>query len=376
MIKPAYSLRSCLYRPLLVVWCALFVLALLLPAAGQAALRTVGSPLAVPATLNTTDNLGYAGVNTPVPASPEVPTGLVHTSHFGADTAIWNTAIGGHSAGMPKSGQADQIRLEGCAGQAPGGPVPLTQIHFQTLAPQPGGGLKVELTSQPFELPVCGQNGASGATVSTYEPINLCVEKGDYVGFNDEGGFVEPYYRAGVPYEVFGSVRRSSLASFLKGGGTDDGAIFSPLETGPMEGFATSGGEELMLQVQLGTGRDARYVCPGGTKDAPPVLPEIHVHPQTDGINEARIVEVAVYCRPTSGCPGTATLTLPGLGGSASTAVGKASFDLPGDNTSHIPIRVSPQVLKLIRERGGVQTTIVAEVGGRTFTQSVTIKIL
>jgi hypothetical protein len=365
----------CLRRQLLAV-ATLLTFALLLPAASQAALRTVGSPLAVPATLNTTDDLGYAGVNTPVPASPEAPTGLVHTSHFGADTAIWNTAIGGHSAGMPKSGQADQIRLEGCAEQASGGPVPLRQIHFQTLAPQPSGGLKVELTSQPFELPVCGQNGASGSTVSTYEPINLCVDKGDYVDFNDEGGFVEPYYRAGVPYEVFGSVRRSALASFLKGGGTDDGAILSPLETGPMEGFATSGGEELMLQVQFGTGPDARYVCPGGTKDAPPVLPEIHIHPQTDGINEARIVQVAVYCRPTSGCPGSATLTLPSLGKSASAAVGTASFDLPGDNTSHIPIRVSPQVLTLIRKHGSAQTTMVAEVGGHTFTQSVTIKIL
>jgi hypothetical protein len=355
----------------------LAVLALLLvPAAGNAAITTVGSSLSVPATLNTSDNLGYAGVNTAVPPSAEAPTGVIHTPHFGADTAIWNTVVAGGHASMPQAGQADVIRVEGCAQQTPGGPSPLTQIHFQSLAPQPGGSLKVELTSQPFELPICGQNGASGLTVSSYEPINLCVNRGDYVGFNDEGGFVEKYYRSGVPYEVLGSVGHSGVASFLKGGGTDNGALFSPLETSAMEGFSSVQNEELMMQVELGTGSDARYVCPGGTKDAPPVLPVIHVGRQTDGINRARIVEVAVYCRPTSGCKGTATLTLSDLGKSAAHEVGKTQFSLQGDNTSHVPIRVSPEVLRLIRQHNGVATTLAAVVNGQTFTQTVEIKIL
>jgi hypothetical protein len=363
--------RRQLYVALLVVLALLLV-----PVSGNAAIMTVGSPLSIPATLNTSNNLGYAGINTAVPPSPEAPTGIVHTPHFGADTAIWNTAVAGGHAAMPEAGQADEILLEGCAEQAPGGPSPLTQIHFQSLAPQPGGGLKVELTSQSYELPVCGQNGASGSTVSSYEPINLCVSRGDYVGFNDEGGFVEGYYRSGVPYEVLGAARRSAVASFLKGGGTDNGAIFSPLETSGMEGFSTEQNEELMMQVQLGTGSDARYVCPGGTKDAPPVLPVIHVHPQTDGINRSRIVEVAVYCRPESGCAGTATLTLASLGQSAAHEVGETQFSIPGDNTSHVAIRVSPQVLTLIRKHNGVDTTLSAVVGGQTFTQTVKIKIL
>jgi hypothetical protein len=349
---------------------------LLAPATGRADLITVGSPLSVSATLNTSNNLGYTGVNTSVPPSEEAPNGVIHTPHFGADTAIWNTVVAGGDAAMPQAGQADVIRLEGCALQAPGGPAPLTQIHFQSLSPQPGGGLKVALTSQPFELPICGQNGASGSTISSYEPINLCVNGGDYVGFNDEGGFVEKYYRSGVPYEVLGSVGRSSVASFLKGGGTDNGALFSPLETSAMEGFSSVQNEELMMQVQLGTGANARYVCPGGTKDAPPVLPVIGIGPQTDGINRARIVQVAVYCRPTSGCDGTATLTLSNLGKSAAHEVGKTKFSLPGDNTSHVPIRVSPEVLTLIRRHNGVATTLAAVVDGQTFAQTVEIKIL
>ena len=111
-------------------------------------------------------------------------------------------------------------------------------------------------------------------------PRSTCASgKGDYVGFNDEGGFVEPYYRSGVPYQVLGAVRGSALDSFLRGGGTNNGSFFKPSETSAMEGFATRSEHELMLQVELGTGADARYVCPSGTRDAPAVLPAVARQP-------------------------------------------------------------------------------------------------
>ncbi len=90
-----------------------------------------------------------------------------------------------------------------------GGPAPLTQIHFQDLVPQPGGGAQVNVTTQPFDIPVCGAGGASGSTVTSYEPTNFCVNQGDYVDFNDEGGFepADPLaYPSGVPYKVLGAV--------------------------------------------------------------------------------------------------------------------------------------------------------------------------
>jgi hypothetical protein len=352
---------------------AIIALAVTLPPAASAAMYTVGPKLNVPASLDTSDGLGYPGVDTAVPASPEAPNGEVHTSHFGADTAIWNAAIAGHTAAMPRAGQADQVKLEGCAAPAPSGPAPLNQIHFQTLAPQ-GGGIKVALTSGSYEIPVCGQRGASESTVTTYSPVNLCVNKGDYVGFNDEGGFVEPYYRSGVPYHVLAPLRGSESDSFLRGDGTNDGDFFDPSDRAAMEGFASRTGEELMLQVKLGTGPDARYVCPGGEKDAPPVLPALRVSRQTDGINRSRVVAVAIYCRPATGCKGSASLELPSSGGSAK--VGRAGFTLPGNATSHLPIRVSPKILGLIHRNRGVTTRIVVKLGRRTFSQLVTIKIL
>jgi hypothetical protein len=348
------------------------VLSFVAPVNAGATISTFGSPLSVSATLNTAEGLNYPGTNTPVPPNPEAPNGIFHTFHFGADTAIWNSTKGNTSSSVPATGQALKIALEGCAVPASGGPAPLTQIHFQDISPLSGGGAKVNITSQGFEIPVCGQGGVSGSTVTTYEPTNLCVSQGDYVTFNDEGGYVENVYRNGVPYEVLGRIAGATTDSFIKNDGTGNGAVMSASETGAMEGFASNPGEELMMQVTLGTGSDARYVCGGGTKDAPPVLPAIDVHPQTDGINHERIVSVAIFCRLTPSCSGVATLML----GGKRVSTRQVSFSVPGGTTSHLSIRLVPSVMTLIRKHHGVVTTIAAVVGGKTFSQTVSVKIL
>jgi hypothetical protein len=348
---------------------AVLVAALLMPAPAGAATEIFGSGLSAAATLNTAENLNYQGINTLVPVSPEAIDGIFHTFHFGADTALWSMS---KQAIVPASGQILKVRLEGCARPAAGGPSPLTEVHFQDLSPLPGGGARVNLTSQGFEMPVCG-HGGSGSTVSTYEPVNLCVNRGDYVDFNDEGGYVENVYRNGVPYEVLGAARGAITDSFIRNEGTGDGASLEASDVGAMEGFASNPNEELMMQMELGTGADARYVCPGGTKNAPPVLPEIRVGPQTDGINRARIVEIAIYCRPASGCPGTATLT---ADKGAVRENDHVSFDLPGDSTGRVAVRVSPRLLSLIHKDGGVATTLTAVVGGQSFSGTIEIKIL
>jgi hypothetical protein len=337
------------------------------PSSAVAAIQTFGSSLSVPATLNTTEGLSYQGVNTAVPPSPEAPNGIFHTFHFGADTALWNMA-----EPVPAGGEVLKVSVEGCAQPASGGPAPLTQVHFQDVSPLSGGGAKVNLTSGAFQVPVCGHDRASASTVSSYEPSGLCVSQGDYVDFNDEGGYVENVYRSGVPYEVLGSVRGSTLASFIKSGGTGNGATMSSSETAAMEGFAYTQNEELMMRVTLGTGPNARYVCPGGSKDAPPVLPPIAVHPQTDGINHERVVAVAIYCRLMPACSGLATLSM----GGKRVSTREVSFSVPGDTTSHVPIRLVPRMMGLIRKYDGVATRITAVVGGQTFSQTVSVKIL
>lgn len=364
------SVRPCLLAAGLLL---LAILAILAPANSQAAITTFGSPLSVPATLNTAENLGYMGTFTPVPPNPEAPNGLFHTFHYGADTALWNIASAEGVPQAPATGQAVKVSLEGCAQAAAGGPQPLTQIHFQDVSPLPNGeGAKVNITSQGFEIPVCGQNGASGSTVSTYEPINLCVSAGDFVDFNDEGGYVPNVYRNGVAYQVMGSVGGSTMDSFIRGGGTGNGASLSSSFLGADEGFAVNRGAELMLRVTLGTGANATHICAGGTAGMPPVLPVIRISPQTDGINAQRIVAVAVYCRPASGCNGVATMSF----GGHQASVGNDDFSLPGDTTSHLPIRLAPRLLGLIRKHDGIDATLTAIVDGKTFTQTIAVKIL
>jgi len=365
-ISAARSFRRFLLPAMLVGSVVLFV-----PASAGAAIVTFGSPLSVPATLNTAEDLSYQGTLTPVPPAPDAPNGIFHTFHYGADTALWNTAAASKVPRAPGTGQAVKVELEGCAQQAPGGPAPLRQIHFQDLSPLPGGGAKVNITSQPFEIPVCGQNGASGSTVSTYEPINLCVSAGDYVSFNDDGGYVENIYRAGVPYQVLGSVHGSNVDSFLMDGGTGNGATLSASERAANDGFAENENEELMLRVTLGTGHDATHICAGGTGGLPD-LPPISVKPQTDGVNHSRFIAVAVYCRLTPECRGIATLTL--SGGHAT--VGRSGFSLQPERTAHVPIRVTSSVIEMIRRYHGVSTTLTAVVGGKTITQTISVKIL
>jgi hypothetical protein len=131
--------------------------AIFVPTSADAAIQIIGSPLSVPATLNTAEHLNYYGVFTPVPVSPDAPTGLFHTQHYGADTALWNVRSAMGVASVPTTGQALKVSMEGCARPGSGGPAPMTQIHLQDLSPLPDGGARVNLSSQGFNNPCAGR---------------------------------------------------------------------------------------------------------------------------------------------------------------------------------------------------------------------------
>jgi hypothetical protein len=201
------------------------VAACVLPAAGQAALVTFGSGLGAPASV-----------------------AIAHP----VDTAFWSTALsGGAHARAPQGGQVLAVRVRGCAERGTGGQVPLTQVRFQVLTPGGGSGATVKVTSGPSNLPVCG-GSVSGATVSTFHPVNLCVGAGDYVAFNDAGGFAPAGFPRGVEYEVFASAPGAATDSFTSAGGTNNGSH--------LRGRAHAG-LELLMQMQLGTGRNASPLC-------------------------------------------------------------------------------------------------------------------
>jgi len=230
------------------------------------------------------------------------------------------------------------------------------------------------LTSQPFTIPTCGPGGASGATVSSYEPINFCVQPGDYVDFNDEGGYIENVYRSGVPYQVIGAARGATMDSFIMGNGTGNGATLSDAEVASADGFAANAGEELMLRATLGTGPDARYVCPGGTKEAPPAAPTAPVKllPQTDAINRVHAADIVMYCRVAPTCDGTASLSA--LGGGAH--YGSTRIDIPAHRTSHLEVPLTRRALRqFTRSRRTLPAALSVALDGQIVQQKVTLKI-
>ena len=352
---------------------AVAALALLAPAAGQADVVTFGSTLAVPATLDTANNISPAG-------------------HDGSDNAMWDLAQATGTLQAPAPGQITQVRLEGCAKPASGGPAPLTQIHFQTMEHQSDGTWKAQLTSGAFDIPICGQNGASGATITPYQPVNFCVRQGGYIDFNDEGGFDANYYPNGVPYMVIGSIPGSTMASFIRGGGTN-GPI-SPSDTTSHDGYAANQNEELMLQATEATGSDLQapdmLPCRNylgvpttsnpsnpsnpSTKPSGPTPssgPGVHVSQQNDGINRKSITRVAFFCAQKSGCTGAVGVYYKKL------LLARGSFSVPGSKTAKVSLKLSSKTVALIRKhhRRLQVTEVVVLAGQSPVTHAITLYV-
>jgi hypothetical protein len=201
------------------------VAACAVPVAAQAALVTFGSSLGAPASVS-----------------------LAHP----VDTAFWSTAVsGGGAVRAPRAGQIVTVRVRGCARRGSGGQQPVAEVHFQVLGPS-GSAVKVKLTSGPFQLPVCG-GAVSGATVSSFHPVGLCAARGDYVAFNDVGGYSPAGFPGGTPFEVFAPQAGAATSSNTGAGATNNGNV--------LHGSAHRG-LELLMQLVLGTGANGRG-CPG-----------------------------------------------------------------------------------------------------------------
>jgi hypothetical protein len=142
----------------------------------------------------------------------------------GADVAYWPTAQpNGAPTTVRVSGYIHTFRIRGCAEIGPLDSTPLTQIHFQTLDPGADGSVKVFESTSPFNMPVCGQGGASAATVTKfYLPLSLCVSPGDYVDINSEGG--------NTPFDVFAQTPGWTTTFFTGNNLTDNGDTLTPTE--------------------------------------------------------------------------------------------------------------------------------------------------
>ncbi|HEV3228802.1 MAG TPA: hypothetical protein VGY97_04950 [Solirubrobacteraceae bacterium] len=346
---PRFASSRALRRATLVGALLLAATGLAWPAAGQAAIITFGSSLAAPAT---------------------------QAEAHGADAAFWPIAMaGGQTFQAPASGQILTIRFKGIALANPGKP-PLTQVHFQALRPQSNGSVQVITTTGPFNVPASGDPNQ----VSTFQPVNFCVAQGDYVDFNDEGGFDPTYYPNGVPFQIFGKVPGSVTDFFTQNAGTLNGATFSAQPPGG----GTLRDEELLLQVDLGTGTDATPLCPGGgSSGSPPTgssgstppsmsapagggftsnfgtnAPSVLVPSQTDKVSRSTgAVSVSLLCHSPSPCMGGgslysgSTIVTPPASPSGS-PLATANFMIPAGQTGMVPMQITnTTILKKLRKK-------------------------
>ena len=341
---------------------------------------TFGSPLSVAATRDTAQHLNYRGTDIPTVSNGQVV--IAHVNHDGADTALWNANQAHGTPAAPAAGQILSLRLKGCAQPAAGGATaPLTQIHFQDLTPTGGDGVRVNVTTQAFDVPVCGHAGAGGGTVTTYRPTNLCVNRGDLLNFNDEGGFDARYFPSGVHYQVIGAVAGSKMQSFIRSDGTNNGATFSPGDTSDHDGFARNPNEELLLQATLATGSNATPLCPGGLHGQPGQpggKPALFIGQQTDGVNHQRYLRLSLYCAQlVKACSGSVTVLAGGTRAARPLPLAATTLNAPPSASAQISMRLSPSGLRLIRShhRRLPATLVVRLSGGATISHAITLKI-
>jgi hypothetical protein len=160
------------------------------------------------------------------------------------DSAFWAKKLpNGHGVKVPAKGKIVAVKLKGTAIRK-GSVAPVTLFHFQVLRPIGNGKVRVILTSGNFNVPV----GGDPNRITTYHPVNLCAKKGDYIDFNDVGGFQSGSYPHGTPFQIFSSVMGATTNRYTKAGGSNNGDSFTGK---PRQG------EELLMRMTLGTGSDA-----------------------------------------------------------------------------------------------------------------------
>jgi hypothetical protein len=163
------------------------------------------------------------------------------------DSAFWHTALpGGARVRVPVKGRVSTLKLKGHAIKR-GSTKPVTLFHFQVLHPTGDGRLRVSLTSGHFHVPV----GGDPNRISTYHPINLCAKQGDFVAFDDVGGYQPGKYPNGTPFRIFSNVPAATTGFFTQPGGINNTNTFTPKKPHV--------GEELLLRITLVTGDEAGW---------------------------------------------------------------------------------------------------------------------
>jgi Thrombospondin type 3 repeat/Bacterial TSP3 repeat len=279
-----------------------------------------------------------------------------HFEAHGADSAFWMEQVGGQKAAMPADGQVTLVRIKGSViDDPPNPPYPDPQFHVQVLRSN-GNGTAVTaiISSRPFRLPV---TTAQSQVINGYEPLNLCVNRGDFVDFNDIGGFEWRFGDAsGMRANVFSASAEGAVTRFYsKNAGTNNGDSFDD----PTAFKNTYRETELLMQVRLATGPDATDLCPGGYRQH--VFHGLELRDQPAPLDAAaRTVTVRGGCAFATYGSCAGTLALSATVGGKLTSLGSAPFNVRPGTSGRLAVRLSDSNAKLIRKARRVTGTATA----------------
>ena len=308
-----------------------------------------------------------------------------------ADTVYFNADLPGATrTRVPADGQITGIRVKGIAPRhadlrPPGSPPPAPfagspLFHVQVLARRRDGTHRVKTTSSDFLLPTEGDPQQVSSFTSGYR---LCVRRGDVVAFNSIGGWdgivdqTGPY-PAGTPLQIFATgVGGAVLRTYTANEGTKDGAT---IRSRPVAR------QELLMQLRLGTGRDANQVCPGGSAGAPPPKPPkptyATVPARKVGIDRRHRGRIGVYCHTGADrrkrCRGRLNLSAPDPATGQPVVLGAAGFSLAPGRTSAVTFRLTRagrSLYRAARRRLTATATAVTRPGGAFYTRTATVTV-
>jgi hypothetical protein len=318
---------------------ALLAALALTPASAQAAVSDFGSDLSLPAT-------------------------AAHNS--GPDISYWNvgTASGLGSYVAPAEGQVTHVKLKGALVPNPrlrnSDEERIAQIiHFQVLRDTGDGRLKVvSLSTGHLNMPL---SDSPEQVVTTYEPVNLCVQAGDHVAFNTIGA--HEYRRdagaaggpQGAEYQVFGIAPNMATQFYSKDNGLNEGTKITPSPNDVL--FR----HELLMRTTLATGPDATDICPGGYAQHVFRGADINPPPKVSPIvvrTKDKVARVRIFCHGENygGCVGTLTLR-----GADNAELGSKRFDVPNSHTEPVDVPLSDATISAISAAGSARVTAVAD---------------
>ena len=303
-----------------------------------------------------------------------------------ADTAYWQAGFANGSSPLaPAAGQITSVRLKGTAKSAPkpgvsGGE---TMWHLQVLHQQADGTFKILRTSQAFFVPTTGDP----QQITTYQPENLCVDKGDVVAFNTVGGWdgvadQSGPYPGGTPLQLFSRVPGGSVSQFTGADKTNNGDVLRADDT-------RGAGQELLMQLTEGTASDAVFHCPGGLfnpyKVATPVATRAPTPkaPQKVTIPRQRItvsrkgkLVVALFCQPgVTRCSGSVQLL---SNHRTPKTLASQRYTIAAKSTGKVSLTLSPSARRMFKRSGQrLPVKVIAETapGGAERIESAAVTL-